>query len=58
MAAIRQNGLALQHASVALRADEEVVKAAAERNWNAFQFAMPELRAAITWKWQLGQLHH
>jgi hypothetical protein len=45
LAAVQQNGEALEHASPELRADREVVLAAVQQNGEALEHASPELRA-------------
>ena len=45
LAAVQQNGLALQYASEDLRKDRDVVLAAMEQNGYAIEHASPELKA-------------
>ena len=44
LAQVQKNGLALKHASAALRADRAVVLAAVAQNGDALQFASDDLR--------------
>ena len=45
LAAVKQRGLALQHASKEMRKDKKVVATALKQNDAALQFAAPELQA-------------
>lgn len=45
LAAVKQRGLALQHASEEMRKDKKVVATALKQNDAALQFAAPELLA-------------
>ena len=49
LAAVKENGSALEYASEELRADREVVLAAVQQNGWAHQYASEELRRAAGW---------
>ena len=55
LAAVTQNGNALQYASDELKNDKDVVLAAVTQNGNALGYASAELRNDKDFRWVMGR---